>query len=396
MDFWSLLRSTSSSLVKHKMRSFLSILGIIIGVTAVVLTVSVSEGLRSYVFQQYENVGHSLMWVIPEYDSQIDKKFSQLTTKDLPIFDQMDFIIKYSPYVSNSYHLRKDGREGIVEIVGVSPNYGDLRLLQPIGRFITENNMLSLSNVCVISDEIRMKYFYSVIDPIGEAINLNGIRYTVVGYLPPKDSTTKNGLDENLSIYIPFTTMQQRFGTERIDMVIFSVVDETKSSEYKNIIQQQMLGQKRGDFKMRIDSIYENMKNMNLLFDLATAGTALITSVGLIVSGIGIMNVLLMSIAERRWEIGLRKAVGANNKSILIQFLTESLLLCIVGAATGLIFSIAVVELVNYFFKLSIQLSFVAVGISIGFCSLVGIFFGIYPAIKAARLDPLECLEQKA
>jgi putative ABC transport system permease protein len=177
-------------------------------------------------------------------------------------------------------------------------------------------------------------------------------------------------------------------------MVLFSVKDPEKSEQYSAEIQQKLLSRKSGNLQVRIDSIYKNMKNVSIIFMVATLGAAVITSVGLIVSGIGIMNVLLMSIAERKWEIGLRKAVGADNKSILLQFLMESILLCIMGALIGLLLSVGIIEVLSFFAKLSIKISWVSVVISVGFCSFVGVFFGIFPAIKASKLDPLECLEQ--
>ena len=393
MELICLIKVTYKSLTKQKLKSFLSVLGIIIGVLTVVIMTSISEGFREYVMNEYNKVGHNLMWVIPK-NSDVGDVRGQLVEEDLSIFYENEFVDMVSPYTSADFYMKRSGREGVVKIVGVNSSYDRLRLLNINGRFINDNDIVSKSNVCVISDEVRKNYLYQNISPIGEKIQVDGVSYVVIGCLAESQSNTKTGLDDKDSILIPYSAFERNYGTKRIDMVLFSVKDPEKSEKYSAEIQQKLLSRKSGNLQVRIDSIYKNMKNVSIIFMVATLGAAVITSVGLIVSGIGIMNVLLMSIAERKWEIGLRKAVGADNKSILLQFLMESILLCIMGALIGLLLSVGIIEVLSFFAKLSIKISWVSVVISVGFCSFVGVFFGIFPAIKASKLDPLECLEQ--
>ncbi|WP_455718087.1 ABC transporter permease [Anaerosporobacter sp.] len=390
MKILSLVKCSYDSLVKDKMKSFLSILGIIIGVITVVTVLSISEYFRTYVMNEYEKVGDNLMWITPDYSQS---KNSVLSLEDVDNIKKLSFIQSTSPYAVTTEKLDINGRTGNVSVVGVNASYKDLRSLDVKGRFICDVDDLNCNRICVISDSVRKKYVNRSIDPIGSTITLNGEDFTIVGYLPSKKESTKNGLDEDNAIYIPYNSFCRYYESEKLDMYMFSIDDVASVTKYKTLIQQSLLSVSQ-DINLKIDIVSENMKNMQFVFNIITCVTILITAVSLMVSGIGIMNVLLMSITERRWEIGLRKALGADNRTILLQFLVESLLLCITGAIIGLFVSKASVIILSYFIKINIQLSIFAVLVSVSFCCLIGLFFGIFPAMKAAKFEPLECLEQ--
>lgn len=389
MSLWNLIKSSFSSLKKNKMRSFLSILGIIIGVVTVITVLSTSEAFRTYIIKEYKNVGTKLMWLIPDDGNRSINK--GLEEKDLNILSSLSFVKLSSPYTSMPHSIKMNGQQGNINVVGVNSSYDEIRMLKAEGQFISNIDYINKSRVCVISDDVRKIYLNRNINPIGSSLKIKGVNFTVIGYLPPKNSSAKLGLDESNCVYIPLSTFWNCFDTQSIDMIMFTVDDETMCSQYKATIQQKAMGTNKN---IKIDSVYENMKNMDFIFTTVTIVTILITSIGLIVSGIGIMNVLLMSIAERKWEIGLRKAVGADNRNILMQFLTESVMLSFIGAASGLIVSLAMIISLSFFTKLPINISWFAAVVSISFCSIIGIFFGIFPAIKAAGLEPVECLEQ--
>lgn len=386
----SLVKCSYDSLVKDKMKSFLSILGIIIGVITVVTVLSISEHFKTYVMNEYEKVGNNLMWITSD-NSQ--SKNSVLSLEDVDNIKQFSFVQSASPYAVTTEKLNINGRTGNVSVVGVNASYKVLRSLDVNGRFICDVDDLNNNRICVISDSVRKKYVNRNIDPTGSTITLNGEDFTIVGYLPAKKESTKNGLDEDNAIYIPYNSFCRYYEREKLDMFLFSIDDVASVKKYKTLIQQSLLSVSQ-DINLKIDSISENMKNMQFVFNIITCITILITAVSLMVSGIGIMNVLLMTITERRWEIGLRKALGADNRTILLQFLIESLLLCITGAIIGLFVSKASVIILSYFIKINIQLSMFAVLVSVSFCCLIGLFFGIFPAMKAAKFEPLECLEQ--
>lgn len=386
----SLVKCSYDSLVKDKMKSFLSILGIIIGVITVVTVLSISEHFKTYVMNEYEKVGNNLMWITSD-NSQ--SKNSVLSLEDVDNIKQFSFVQSASPYAVTTEKLNINGRTGNVSVVGVNASYKVLRSLDVNGRFICDVDDLNNNRICVISDSVRKKYVNRNIDPTGSTITLNGEDFTIVGYLPAKKESTKNGLDEDNAIYIPYNSFCRYYEREKLDMFLFSIDDVASVKKYKTLIQQSLLSVSQ-DINLKIDSISENMKNMQFVFNIITCITILITAVSLMVSGIGIMNVLLMTITERRWEIGLRKALGADNRTILLQFLIESLLLCITGAIIGLFISKASVIILSYFIKINIQLSMFAVLVSVSFCCLIGLFFGIFPAMKAAKFEPLECLEQ--
>lgn len=391
MNFWSLISSSYKSLKKHKRRTFLSILGIIIGVFTVIIVLSLTEAFRLFVMDEYKKVGSNLMWVSFENKAEINYQF---TEEDLALFNKTQFIKFYSPYTATVIDFQKDGNKGSVNVVGTNPNYALIRSLKINGRYINELDIMSKANVCVISDHVRKKYMYKKIDPIGENIQIKGVNFTVVGYLSPPTSNTRTGLDNESEIFIPFLPFKRVFRTSRVDRVFFSVEDERKIDQYKSDIFQLLLGAGHGHLSFHIDSVYDSMKSMSLLFFAVTFFTTLISSIGLIVSGIGIMNVMLMTIAERRWEIGLRKAVGADNRSIFLYFLIESIILCAIGAFIGLLLSFIAITIISFITNLKINLSWLSATISISFCSLVGLFFGIFPSFKASKLEPLECLEQ--
>lgn len=388
MNFWSLISSSYKSLIKHKRRTFLSILGIIIGVFTVIIVLSLTEAFRTFVMDEYKKVGKDLMWVA------FENSYQQFTEKDMNVFNRPQFIKMYSPYTSAMFNLIKDGNEGVVKVIGTNSNYSHIRFLRVNGRYINDSDIISKANVCVISDDVRKKFMYKHLNPIGENLRIKGINFTVVGYLAPPESNTRTGLDEGSDIFIPFSTFEKVFGTNRIDMVFFSVDDETKNAQNKTEIYQLLLGIGKDNLSFHIDSVYDNMKSMSLVFFAISFFTTIISSVGLIVSGIGIMNVLLMTIAERRWEIGLRKAVGADNQNIFLYFLMESIILCSIGAVIGLVLSFAAITIISFITKLQISVSWIAASVSITFCSIVGLFFGIFPSFKASKLEPLECLEQ--
>lgn len=390
MKIVSLIKCSYISLIKDKMKSFLSILGIIIGVLTVVTVLSISEYFRTYVMNEYEKVGDNLMWITPDYSQSNN---SILSLDDVENIKKFPFIQGASPYAVTTEKININGRVGNVSVVGVNAYYKELRSLDVTGRFISDVDNLNSNRICVISDSVRKKYVSRDLDPTGSTITLNGEDFTIVGYLPSKKDSTQNGLDEDNSIYIPYNSFCRYYESEKLDMYMFSIDDATSVARYKTLVQQSLLGVSQ-DIKLKIDSVSENMRNMQFVFNIITCVTILITAVSLMVSGIGIMNVLLMSITERRWEIGLRKALGADNRTILLQFLIESLLLCITGAAIGLIVSKASVIILSYFIKINIQLSMFAVLVSVSFCCLIGLFFGIFPAMKAAKFEPLECLEQ--
>lgn len=394
MRLLTLVKCSYLSLRKNKMRSFLSILGIIIGVVTVIAVLTLSEAFRTYVINEYNQIGNNLMWAMPDNTKQSNNKIGRLKSNDINKFNDFNFISGLSPYASTQQYIKMNGQEGLINVVGTNSYYDNLRMLDVQGRFINDIDNINISRICVISDDIRKKFLYRDMDPNGNTITFNGMEFTVVGFLPPKKSNTQIGLSEDNSIYIPINTYRRSFQTDDIDMILFSVADETKAEQYKSIISQKFLDTKDGGLKIKVDSVYENKKNAKFLFSIITVVTVLITSIGLVVSGIGIMNVLLMSIAERKWEIGLRKAIGADNGSILLQFLVESVLLCFTGAVIGLVLSLILIITVCFFAKINANLSWYAIIVSVSFCNVIGVFFGIFPAIKASKLDPMECLEQ--
>ena len=205
MRFWNLLKCSYKSLKKNKLRTFLSILGIIIGVVTVITVLSISEAFRVYVMDEYKNVGNNLMWVVPGNNTKGVDGGRRLRESDFKIFEGLSFVKNLSPYATLPYEINMNGQTSLINIVGTNSNYDKLRNYKVKGRFINDVDYSENIRVCVISDGIRKKFLNKEIDPIGSTIKLKGVDFKVVGYLPKSVSNTKIGIEESNCIYIPIT-----------------------------------------------------------------------------------------------------------------------------------------------------------------------------------------------
>ena len=386
-----ILRSSINALKSKKKRTFLSIIGIIIGVVTIIIILSICDATNSYLMGEYNKVGDNLMWVTMEENMNGRNETNVLNSDSLQIINKVEFVNDSSPYVVTIKQVENNYQSNNIGIVGVDEQYWRLRNFDLTGRFFSKSEMTDNMRVCVISDGVRKKYLYKNINPIGETLKINGQIFIIIGYINQNSSNSSTGLDESEVIYIPYTTCTQYFQTHNFDMIMFSVQDKTQISTYKGYLKQRM----KNDY-IKIDSVGEHITQLKSILDIVQGVAILFAVVSLIVSGIGIMNVMLISIEERKIEIGLRKAVGASNNAILLQFLFESIIICAVGIFVGIMFSLYVLTAVTFIMNISIQISYNAVIISTIFCLFIGVIFGIGPANKAAKLEPLQCLEDKS
>jgi putative ABC transport system permease protein len=384
---------------RNKMRSILTALGIIIGVGAVIAMVSIGNGAKEQVEGQIASLGQNVITVFPGSSSAGGMRggwgsMSTLSPEDAAaIARDVSGVVAVSPEVRDRQQVLANGMNWNTQVLGESPEFVEIRSWQlAYGEMFTEADVRSIAKVCVVGKTIVDQLFPNT-DPIGQTLRIRNIPVKIVGVLTPK-GFNYFGSDQDDVVIVPHTTAMRR--TSRRDR-LSSILIQAQSAELMPTIQQDvtdLLQQRRQgrepDFTVR---------NQLELAEAATATSRTMTAllgaiagVSLIVGGIGIMNIMLVSVTERTREIGIRLAVGAHGKDVLLQFLAEAVVLSLMGGILGILTGIGASELVSRLNGWPISVSSTAVTGAFLFSGAVGVFFGFYPARKAARLDPIEAL----
>lgn len=397
----------TKSILEHKLRAILTLIGIIIGVAAVVVVGASISGLNSYVSTQISKVlgaDHFMIARMAFSGRMADDEFERANRRNKkPTWDEYLYLkekckncVEVGAQMFGNADFSENGVEmPSVTINGVTSNFDvieDKSIIE--GRFISPNEETVAAKVCVIADDVREKYFQNT-SPIGKTIKLRGLPLTIVGLEDKRGQLP--GSSFNRAIYIPITLHRQLFGTGdnglqihgkgRSAEVFDDAIDEAKL----------LLRNKRGLVGSDEDTFgLVNTKELGSQIDQFTNTIAAvvvpITMIILVVGGIVVMNIMLVSVTERTFEVGLRKALGATQKQILLQFLIESTVLCIVGGLIGLVLATGVTQLITIFAGITMTITITYVIISISVSSAIGIIAGLYPAWKAARLDPIVAL----
>jgi putative ABC transport system permease protein len=384
---------------RNKMRSILTALGIIIGVGAVIAMVSIGNGAKEQVEGQIASLGQNVITVFPGSSSAGGMRggwgsMSTLSPEDsTAIARDVSGVVAVSPEVRDRQQVLANGMNWNTQVLGESPEFLEIRSWQlAYGEMFTEGDVRSLAKVCVVGKTIVDQLFPNT-DPIGQTLRIRNIPVKIVGVLTPK-GFNYFGSDQDDVVIVPYTTAMRR--TSRRDR-LSSILIQAQSADLMPTIQQDvtdLLQQRRQgrepDFTVRnqlelADAATEASRTM-------TALLGAIAGVSLIVGGIGIMNIMLVSVTERTREIGIRLAVGAHGKDVLLQFLAEAVVLSLMGGILGILTGIGASEVVSRLNGWPISVSSTAVTVAFLFSGAVGVFFGFYPARKAARLDPIEAL----
>ncbi len=393
------------ALALSKLRSFLTMLGIIIGVGAVVAMLSIGTGAQQMVLQNIQDIGSNLIIVSPgsrDRNGGFEQMLGtvpqdQLKNEDVAAINRDSQFIKGAiPVILSSSVVTYMGASSQVSIYASSEKAVDIYNFNiEDGRFYTESDVANSANVAVIGQRVVSDLFQRR-DPLGEMIRIGNQNFTVIGTIK-EIGADQFGQDQDNVISIPITTAQNKlFGMDYINLILAQAINEEAiddaTKEVEQIIRRQhnLLPDEKSDFTVQNQTqMLDIVETVTGIFTIAIAGIA---SISLLVGGIGIMNIMLVSVTERTREIGIRKAVGAKNKDILLQFLTESIVLSVSGGIAGIAFAIAVSAVITQFTILTTSITLYPILLAISFSMVVGLFFGIWPAMRAARLNPIDAL----
>jgi putative ABC transport system permease protein len=383
-----------SQLTVNKMRFFLTLLGIIIGITAVIALMSIGSGAVAMISGQFESIGTNMIFV--QFDYQKENVVPQnLQEDDVNALRQGSNLTTDLTSFAQANSQVKAGRE--TQFIGISGvGEGFLRVQGAKlerGRFFNSYEVSAAKNVCVLGWDLEDKLFDKS-DGLGKTIRVQGKKFLVIGVMEKKDQQTmvRDGITDNMRLYMPINTLKRIWNVKGYPLVMAQPIEleMTKAavSQFKGIMAR-LYGPKNNFLVKSMEEILNSSLERMQIINWFLAGLG---GISLLVGGIGIMNIMLVSVKERTQEIGIRKALGAKKKEIMWQFLTEAVVLCLLGGIIGIVFGCLLALGIKATNMIPAAISGSSIALAIGFSLTIGLFFGIYPAYKAAGLDPIESL----
>ena len=390
-----------ASLIANKLRSLLTMLGIIIGVAAVIALVSIGNGVKQDIENSISSLGSNLLVVLPGAPRTPGARSSQGSMKSLKISDyeaiaKLEGVKAASPMTNGSYVVIYQNKNWTTSVAGVNSNFQDVNnWTMTSGRFFSDKNVQNRERVAVVGQTV-VKNLFADEDPVGKEIRVKNIPFRVIGVLKSKGNGTM-GNDQDDTVLIPYTTSMER--VEGIDYLrrVYVVAKDDGGIDRLQADIENLLRVRHNIKDTNLDDF--NIQNMKSIMETVaqTTGTftlflGAVAAISLVVGGIGIMNIMLVSVTERTREIGVRKALGATYSVIVTQFLIEAVVISLMGGCIGIAFGIGASKVIGMVSGMSTIVSVPTIIMSFAFSMAIGLIFGIYPARKAAKLNPIDAL----
>ncbi|MDH6341839.1 putative ABC transport system permease protein [Parabacteroides sp. PFB2-12] len=403
MNGTNLFKIALRALANNKMRGFLTMLGIIIGVASVITMLAIGQGSKKSIQSQISEMGSNMIMIQPGGDMRggVRQSASSMETLKLTDFENIVNETRYlsavSPTVNSSGQLIFGANNKPTTVYGVNEAYLDIRRYEvEDGDMFTSQDIATAAKVCVVGKTVVDELFTNGENPVGKVIRFNKIPLRIVGVLKSKGYNSM-GMDQDDLILAPYTTIQKRvLAITHIQGINASAIKEEYTDqaidEITEILRRNHKLRETDEDDFTIRSMEEMSKMMTTTTDLMTVLLAAVAGISLLVGGIGIMNIMYVSVTERTREIGLRMSIGAKGRDILAQFLIESILISVTGGLIGVLFGVGAAFMVNLLVHYPVSIQAWTIFLSFAVCTFTGVFFGWYPAQKAAQLDPIEAI----
>ena len=403
MNFTNLFRIAVKALSNNKLRGFLTMLGIIIGVASVITMLAIGQGSKRSIQAEISEMGSNMIMVHPGGDRRGGVQLSADDMQSLKIKDFEDiradtrYVTYVSPAVNSSGQAVYGANNTPTTVYGVNLDYLDIRRYKVAdGDVFTEHDINTAAKVCLIGQTVVDELFTNGENPVGKVIRFGTIPFRIVGVLESKGYNSM-GMDQDDLIIAPYTTVQKRIlAITHLQEIVCSALSEVYTDdaigEITDILRTNHRLKADDDDDFSIRSQQELSSMLTSTTDMMTVLLAAVAGISLLVGGIGIMNIMYVSVTERTREIGLRMSIGAKGRDILAQFLIESILISVTGGLIGVVFGVGAAVVVNVAAAFPIYIQPWSVFLSFAVCTLTGVFFGWYPARKAAMLDPIEAI----
>lgn len=403
MNIKNLFKIAIRALMRNKLRAFLTMLGIIIGVASVIAMLAIGEGSKVSIRNEMSDMGTNMLMIMPNYQRRGGVSLGASSSMVLKYSDVEDLRAQSTALASVSPEVRASGQviygnqNTQTTIYGVSEEYLTIRKLEiSNGRIFAANEIRSMAKVCLLGQTVVENLFGEGFDPVGYSIRVKNIPFLVIGVLKDKGESGM-GQDQDDLILAPYTTVQRRLAAiDYINGIYASATTEEKSAlaktEVEEILRRSHKLKESDENDFRVMSQSELIETVSSVTDMITYLLGAIAGISLLVGGIGIMNIMFVSVTERTREIGLRMSIGGRGADILRQFLVESMMISVLGGVIGILFGYLIAQLAGSFMSSGPVIKTQAVVLAFTVCFAIGVFFGWYPARKAANLNPIDAL----